>query len=65
MVRNTETLERFELEQARKSPPDLLRNLRIFEALWSEALALGVVRRQDPLEDIEAVVRLARDINSV
>ena len=65
MVRNAEALARFELEQARRTPPDPARNRRIFAALWREALVLGVIRRRDPLEGIEAVIRLARAVNSV
>lgn len=64
MVKRTPTLERFELEQLRE-PADYRRNLAIVEALAEEATALGVFRRADPLEGIEAVIRFARDINRV
>jgi hypothetical protein len=64
VVNRTPALERFELEQLRE-PADFRRNLAIFEALAQQAVKLGVFRRADPLEGIEQVIRLARDINRV
>lgn len=58
-------LERFELELVRRSAPDFAQNLRIVEALYQEAVLLGVLPRPDPLEGIEAKVRLARALNRV
>jgi len=58
-------LERFEAEFVRSQPPDFHRNLAIVEALALEAEALGVFRRQDPLEGIETIVRVARAVNRV
>ncbi len=65
MVRNCPTLERFELEQIRSTRPDFKRNLAIVEALYQEALNLGVLPRKDPLEGIEIIIRVARVVNSV
>lgn len=65
MVKNAQMLEQFELEQVRRSPPDHARNRRIVEALYQEAVHLGVLPRPDPLEGIEHVIELARAINRV
>jgi hypothetical protein len=65
MVKNPAALERFELEWIRSHPTDYPENLAIVEALAQEATALGVFRRQDPLEGIETVIRLAKAVNSV
>ncbi len=65
MVKNWAVLERFETEFARSEPADFARNLAIVEALAQEATALGVFRRQDPLEGIETIVRVARAVNRV
>ncbi len=65
MVRNCATLEQFELEQIRSTRPDFRKNLAIVEALYQEALNLGVLPRKDPLEGIETVLRIARVVNSV
>ena len=65
MVRNPAALERFEAEFVRSEPADFLRNLAIVEALAQEAENLGVFRRQDPLEGIETIIRVARAVNRV
>jgi len=65
MVKNAAALERFEAELVRSEPADFRRNLAIVEALAQEAEALGVFRRQDPLEGIETIIRVARAVNRV
>jgi len=65
MVKNGAALERFETEFTRSEPADFARNLAIVEALAQEAMTLGVFRRQDPLEGIETIVRVARAVNRV
>jgi hypothetical protein len=52
-------LARFEAEQARRAP-DYWRNLTIYESLHEEALALGALPLQDPLEGIEVDLALAQ-----
>ncbi len=44
---------------------DISQNFRILEALWAEAVALGVFAAADPLEGIEVDVRVARAWNCV
>jgi hypothetical protein len=55
--------EAWEKEYHRKRPPDYLKNLQIFEALYREALSLGVLPPSDPLRGIEEKIRFARSIN--
>jgi len=40
-----------------------MESLRIYEAMWKEAVALGVLPLADPLEGIEADIELARVLN--
>ncbi len=63
MIRNTEELERFERDYIRSERPDYMRNLRIYQALWDEAVALGILPRKDPLEGLETKILLARALN--
>lgn len=42
---------------------DLEQNFQVLEALYEEARALGIFPLKDPLEDIEADIRIARAIN--
>ncbi len=55
----------FEEELIRREKPDLKRNLKIVEALYQEAVSLGVFPLKDPLEGLEVDIRIAKVINSV
>jgi len=52
------------MEQLRL-PVDFERNRAIVEALAEEAVALGVFHRSNPMEGIEAVIKLALNINGI
>jgi hypothetical protein len=54
----------FEHEFARQEPADYRRNLRIFEALYSEARSLGVIPLKNVLDGIDADIRLAGVLNA-
>ena len=64
MVRNAKLLPRFEDEQLRKEKLSYEQALKIFEAMWKEAVSLGVLPLKDPLEGIETDIELARVLNS-
>ena len=64
MVRGQEFAE-FERDLIRREKPDLNRNLKIVEALFQEAVELGVFPLKDPLEGLEVDIRIAKVINSV
>jgi hypothetical protein len=57
--------QKFEKELLRKEGVDVRKNFRIVEALYNEAVALGIFPLKDPLEGLEADIRIARVINSV
>jgi len=63
MIRKPELVARFEAELARREPLDHRRNLAVFEALFREARALGVLPGIDPLEGLDVDIRLARALN--
>jgi len=65
MIKNPEKLKKFEKKIKRESKVDINKNFEIFEALYKEALDLGVLPRKNPLEDKETVKKIARIINSV
>lgn len=65
MITDKEAFEKFENDLIRNTPVDYLKNLAILEAMYEEAVALGVFPRPDPMEGIETVIELARVINSV
>lgn len=56
---------RFKDDLIRREKVDVLRNFRILEALYEEAVALGIFPLKDPLEGIEVDIRIAKVVNSV
>ncbi len=38
--------------------------IKLFEAMWKEAQALGIFPPEDPMEGIEVDIRIARILNS-
>lgn len=64
MILNPSIVRAFEQTLARQEPADYRRNLRIFEALYSEARSLGVIPLTNPLDGIDADIRLAGVLNA-
>lgn len=52
-------------ELIRSRKVDYEENLKIFEALYREAISLGVLPLKDPLEGLEVDIMMARVINGV
>jgi len=63
MIQNARLLEELNKAQMRATPPDYFQNLLVFEALYREASALGMLPLKDPMEGIENDIRLARILN--
>jgi hypothetical protein len=64
MIKNNE-FQKFEKEIVRKEKVDIMRNFRIEESLYNEAVSLGVIPLKNPLEGLEADIKIARVVNSV
>jgi transcriptional regulator with XRE-family HTH domain len=58
-------LQKFELDFLKKEKVDMVRNLHIAEALYREAVTLGIIPLKDPLDGIEVDLKIARVVNSV
>jgi len=65
MILNRAELEKFEKERIRTEKVDLHKNLAILDALYDEAVALGVFPLKDPLEGLDVVLKIARVVNHV
>jgi len=65
MIQDPEYLARWERELSRSEPPDFERNLAIMESMMEEAVKLGVFPPKDPMEGIEAKIRMARILNGI
>lgn len=64
-IMKTREFLKFETEFLRKERTDITRNFLIVEALYREAVALGVIPTRNPLEGLEVDLRIAKVINSV
>ena len=58
-------LQRFEIKILRNEKLDIKKKFKIVEALYKEAVALGVFPLKDSLEGLEVDIRIAKGINSV
>jgi hypothetical protein len=63
MIQNPHLIEALKKARMKSSRPDYFQNLTIFEGLYSEAKALGVLPAKDPLEGIDTDIRLAGILN--
>ncbi len=57
--------QKFEIEFLRNEKLDIKKKFKIVEALYKEAVALGVFPLKDSLEGLEVDIRIAKGINSV
>ena len=64
MIRHDE-FQKFEIEILRNEKLDIKKKFKIVEALYKEAVALGVFPLKDSLEGLEVDIRIAKVINSV
>ena len=58
-------LQEFELDFLRKEKADISRNFHIVEALYKEAVTLGIIPLKNPLDGIEVDLKMAKVINNV
>jgi len=64
MINDAGALKRFEDSLIREGKLSHLQALRLFEAMWQEGVALGVLPPKDLLEGIEVDMRISRIVNS-
>jgi hypothetical protein len=65
VIKNGEAVRRLEIEFLWKEKADLLKNIRLVEALYKEAVVLGVFPFKHSLSDLDTVIKIARVVNSV
>jgi hypothetical protein len=64
MIRNAE-FRKFEIEFVKKERVDIEKNFHLLEALYREAVTLGVLPPKNPLDGIEVDLKIAKVINCV
>lgn len=63
MIRDAKRLKEWEDDYRRSERADFFQNLRLYEALYREARALGIFPLKDPLEGLQGKIRLAKALN--
>jgi transcriptional regulator with XRE-family HTH domain len=58
-------LLKFELDFLKKEKVDIVRNFQIVEALYKEAVTLGIIPPKNPLDGIDVDLKIAKVVNSV
>ena len=61
----TGEFRKFEMELSKKERLSIRNNFRIVEALYEEAVVLGVIPLKNPLEGLEVDIKIAKVINHV
>jgi hypothetical protein len=64
-MKSTNDFQRFEREILRSEKLNIKIKFKIVEALYKEALDLGIFPLKDSLEGLEVDIRIAKVINSV
>ena len=57
--------QKFEIEFVKREKVNIIRNFQIVDALYNEAVALGVIPLKNPLDGIEVDLKIAKVVNSV
>lgn len=63
MIRDAERFAQWERAYLRSEPVDFFKNLRLVDALYAEARALGIFPLKNPLDGLEVKIRLAKVLN--
>ncbi|MBI4165272.1 MAG: hypothetical protein HY508_06005 [Acidobacteria bacterium] len=63
MIRDAQSWADWEARYLASEPADFRRNLRLLEAMYEHARALGVFPLADPMEGLETDIRVAKALN--
>ncbi len=64
MIKDAEYVRRFEADLISEQKISYEDAMKIFEAMWEEAVSLGILPAKEPLEGIESDIKIARILNS-
>jgi hypothetical protein len=65
MIKNRKELRKFEDELVQTEKVNITKNFHIVDAMYKEAVSLGVFPLKDTLSGIEIDIKIAKVINSV
>ncbi len=65
MIKKSPELIQFEKDFLKKERIDIKRNFKIFESMYREAVALGIMPSKDEIEGLDIDIKIAKVVNSV
>ena len=65
MIKDAKLLYEFEKDLMKKDKIDVMKNFQMIDAMYNEAVALGVFALGEPLEGLETELKIARVLNYV
>lgn len=65
MITNYKKVQKFERELIKKEKVNVIRNFRIADALYREAIKLRIIPLKNPLDGLDTDIKIARFVNSV
>lgn len=65
MIKNREQIQKFERELLRKEKIDVTKNFQIVDAMYHEAVELGIIPKKNPLDGLEIDIKIAKIVNYV
>jgi hypothetical protein len=65
MIRDHKALAEFERNLVRNQPVNVTENFGIVDALYQEAVHLGIFPLKDPLDGLDTVIHIAKVVNHV
>ena len=65
MINNTQKLNEFENNYIKYKKNTIEENFRIANAMYDEAVELGIIPLSDPLDGIDIIIKIAKVINYV
>ena len=65
MITNYKKVQKFERELIKKEKVNFIRNFRIADALYHEAIELRIIPLKNPLDGLDIDIKIARVVNSV
>jgi hypothetical protein len=65
VIVNYKKLQKFEKELTKKKKVNIENNFRIIDALYCEAVGLGIIPSKDSLEGLKTDIKIAKVVNSV
>ncbi len=65
MIKNREQVQKFERELIKKEKIDVTKNFQIVDAMYHEAVELGIIPLKNPLDGLEVDIKIAEVVNYV